>query len=54
MRSLGGTAWRLPATSEHHADAMPILIRDHRNPVQLRSIWVSPCEPFVPVPLPNG
>ncbi len=45
---LGTTKWDGPPTYEPHADALPLVIQDHDNPVQFRSIWVRPFEPVAP------
>jgi len=46
----GPTAYNMPPTYEPHADALPIAIQDHGNPVQFRTIWIRPFEPVQPRP----
>lgn len=44
----GPTVWHEPPHYEAHADALPLMLQEHVNPVQFRSIWIRPIEPLQP------
>jgi Domain of Unknown Function (DUF1080) len=43
---LGDTPFNRPPEYKKHADAGPIGIQDHGNPVRFRNIWVRPIKPI--------
>jgi len=47
---LGTTSWADPPRYEQHAEALPLSLQDHGNPLQFRSVWVRPFEKVSPTP----
>ena len=50
---LGTTSWADPPRYEPHADALPVSLQDHGNPLQFRSVWVRRLEKVPPSPDPD-
>ena len=47
---LGTTSWADPPRYEPHAEALPVSLHDHGNPLQFRSVWVRRLEKVPPSP----
>ena len=48
MELKGPTVWHEPPRYQAHADELPLMLQEHVNPVQFRSIWIRPIEPLQP------